>query len=77
MQKFLGMTVCAVLACSWAQGAETKSPCAPEARQFDFWVGEWNVTTAEGQQAGTNSIRLILDDCVLQETWAGAAGRAD
>jgi hypothetical protein len=45
----------------------------PEYRQFDFWVGEWNVE-ANGKQAGTSSVQLILDGCVLFENWTGAKG---
>lgn len=48
-------------------------PNQPEFRQFDFWVGEWDVT-AQGQPAGTNSVQLILDKCVVFENWAGARG---
>lgn len=49
--------------------------CAsPEYRQFDFWVGEWDVTTPAGQTAGRNRITRILDGCVLLEEWTGAAG---
>jgi len=50
-------------------------PCGakPEYRQFDFWVGEWDVQ-AGGKQAGTNSVQLILGDCVIFENWTGAGG---
>lgn len=50
-------------------------PCAfqPEYRQFDFWVGEWDVT-ALGQVAGTSSIQSIVDGCVILENWTGAGG---
>ncbi len=52
------------------------SPCKtrPEYRQFDFWVGEWDVTNPRGQQAGVNSVQLILGDCVVFENWTGAGG---
>lgn len=46
-----------------------------EWHQFDFWIGEWEVT-ADGKHAGTNTIQPILDGCVLQETWSGAQGGA-
>jgi hypothetical protein len=49
-------------------------PCAhqPEYRQFDFWIGEWDVVTTQGQNpAGTSSIQLILDQCVILENWTG------
>ena len=52
------------------------SPCKtrPEHRQFDFWVGEWDVINPRGQRAGTNSVQLILGDCVVFENWTGARG---
>lgn len=43
--------------------------------EFDFWIGEWNVYSAQGL-AGTNSIKPILGGCVLQETWSGSGGSA-
>lgn len=50
-------------------------PCeyAPAHRQFDFWVGEWNVYSPQGQLAGTNSIQKAENGCVLIEKWAGAS----
>ncbi len=50
-------------------------PCHYDARyrQFDFWIGDWDVTTPQGQQAGTNTIEKILNDCVLLENWLGAS----
>src|SRR5687768_1412209 len=49
------------------------TPCsAPEHRQFDFWIGEWEVTGARGQKAGTNRIERILGGCVLYESWTSA-----
>jgi tetratricopeptide (TPR) repeat protein len=52
-------------------------PCRAneEYRQFDFWLGEWDVSAA-GQPAGTNDVRLILGDCVVFENWQGASGLA-
>jgi len=47
-------------------------PCdAPEYHQFDFWIGDWDVTAGE-QAAGTNSIRPLHGGCVLQENWRSA-----
>lgn len=58
-----------------ATPANRPKPCTtrPEYRQFDFWIGEWDVQ-AGGNQAGTNSVQLILGDCVIFENWIGAAG---
>lgn len=50
--------------------AELATPCStPEARQFDFWLGEWKLTWEDGH--GTNHITAILDDCVIQEDFTG------
>ena len=48
---------------------------APENRQFDFWLGEWNVVTTQGDiPVGSSKIELILADCVVQENWTGNGG---
>jgi tetratricopeptide (TPR) repeat protein len=47
-------------------------PCAfaPESRQFDFWVGEWDVVTTKGEMpAGSSRIERVLGDCVILENW--------
>lgn len=46
-------------------------PCSsPEAAQFDFWVGEWELTWGE-EDRGANSIEKILDGCVIVENFDG------
>lgn len=42
-------------------------------RQFDFWLGSWDVTSA-GKPAGTNRIESAHNGCVLIENWIGAGG---
>src|SRR5258706_7320806 len=44
-----------------------------EYHQFDFWIGDWNVTSG-GRQAGTNNVTLDVAGCVIHEHWAGAQG---
>jgi hypothetical protein len=57
------------------QPTSSLGPCtSAEYRQFDFWIGDWDVRLPDGKQAGTNRIRRILNGCVIQETWSGAAG---
>lgn len=56
--------------------AVAESPCAhPKSKQFDFWIGEWDVT-AGGNPAGKSKIVPLLGGCVLQEHWSGAQGGA-
>lgn len=45
-----------------------------EYRQFDFWIGDWEVFDDDGARQGTNRIEPILDWCALQESWVGAGG---
>lgn len=47
---------------------------APEFRQFDFWIGRWNVVAADGRPLGRNTITSVHGGCVLQEQWTGARG---
>lgn len=52
-------------------GAPKETPCSsPEASQFDFWVGEWDLTWGENGK-GTNSVEKILDGCVIRENFDG------
>ena len=58
------------------QPTTAANPCAaPQQKQFDFWVGEWDLTWpaqnggASGQ--GTNSIKRVLDGCVVEENFSG------
>lgn len=45
-----------------------------EARQFDFWIGEWDVFGPKGRQAGTNRIESAVGGCLLVENWTGTGG---
>jgi len=56
-------------------GGLKPSGCASAGhRQFDFWLGEWDVATAQGTPAGTNRVERLLDGCAIQEHWAAADG---
>lgn len=46
----------------------------PERRQFDFWLGEWDVHDPEGNLAGRNRITALFGGCALREEWQGASG---
>ena len=45
-----------------------------ERRQFDFWIGEWEVTNPKGKVAGHSRIESILGGCVIAEHWSSATG---
>lgn len=60
---------------SFAATAPAAGPCdTDEYRQFDFWIGEWNVHTADGKLAGTNSIAREYGGCVLHERYSTGRG---
>jgi hypothetical protein len=68
--------------CLGAQKAEKKPAPSPEPapctaapyRQFDFWLGEWEVTDSGGKPAGRNRIVSLFNGCGLQENWESAQG---
>jgi hypothetical protein len=51
-------------------------PCEgePEASQFDFWVGEWEVRMPDGTLIGHDSITKRNGGCTVVEQWDGAGG---
>ncbi len=51
-------------------------PCnSPAYHLLDFWVGTWDVGSADGsQRAGKNTIVKILDGCAIIENWTGVSG---
>ncbi len=66
-----------------ARGPASTSPCqASEARQFDFWLGTWDLTGRTRAQPGsaqwqetrsTNTIRSTMDGCVTREDFENVA----
>jgi hypothetical protein len=47
------------------------TPCSAnaDARQFDYWLGHWNVAGG-----GTSTVSLSLDQCLLTERWETGKG---
>ncbi len=54
--------------------AQQSSQLVPEQRQFDFWLGRWEVRDAAGTLQGRNHVEALLGGRVLQEHWQGAKG---
>ncbi len=55
-------------------------PCeySDKHREFDFWIGEWDVFNQQGRQVGTNVIQKSLNGCMLYENWSapGQVGKS-
>ncbi|TPW05045.1 MAG: TPR repeat-containing protein [bacterium] len=51
-------------------------PCAHDDRyrQLDFWIGDWDVKTVQGQPAGSSRVERILNECIIFENWTGFSG---
>jgi hypothetical protein len=80
MRYITTLLLCLTLLVVWSSGQKTGSPppnpcAASEHRQLAFWVGEWDLTwpgnKAGEVQHGTNSIRRVLDGCVVEENFSG------
>ena len=75
--KSLIATAALLTAASTANAQSTQNttppsppPCTDELfRQFDFWVGEWEVFATNGAKAGDNSISIEENGCLLVERW--------
>jgi hypothetical protein len=60
------------------KATRNQNPCAHNAenRQFDFWVGEWDVVDASlGITAGSSRIEKALGECVIWEKASALSGR--
>ena len=53
-------------------------PCMfdEQARQFDFWIGEWDAYNMQGRKVGTSVIQNISSGCGILENWTNALGGA-
>ncbi|MGD0628770.1 MAG: hypothetical protein ABR987_05430 [Terracidiphilus sp.] len=78
------IVVIVALACSMllatrhssAQATAPQACSAPEYRQFDFWIGDWDAFEVSDPTTISAHIRIdpILGGCVLEETYEGANG---
>ena len=55
--------------------AQNSSCNDPKFREFDFWIGNWDVYDKSGKPAGTSKISLILDSCVILEEWTSVSNK--
>ena len=40
---------------------------APQYRQFDFWLGDWDLLGADGKKSAEDKVVQVLSGCALQE----------
>ena len=69
------LAACSAPSVSQSQNAPPRKGCnEPRHRQFDFWIGQWDVFLPDGSKAGENRIEPIAAGCALQESWSGRGG---
>jgi hypothetical protein len=81
LSQYLSVTLLAIAAAGASgQSVNTsaertsKSCTAAEYRQFDFWIGVWEVFDPTGKKVGDSRIERINDGCAVLENWSGAGG---
>jgi hypothetical protein len=73
---FFGWLSLSAIAQNSSSASAQPKPCTePQQKQFEFWIGEWELTwpgTRQGEIArGSNSIHETLDGCVVEENFSG------
>ena len=76
LRAILALVAAAFCATPGAQPHLVATCDSPEARQFDFWLGEWTASyELEGKKATSrNRISKILNGCAILEEFTGAPG---
>ena len=83
-RTFVAFLILALASASTVTHAQTPAaatrpapaPCAtsPQRHHFDFWIGEWDVTTKTGTPQGKSIIQSVSGGCALLENWTSARG---
>ncbi len=68
LRLLLVSTVC-LLAAPTLRSVAADAPDDPRAHQFDFWLGDWDLTWKGG--SGTNTITREYDGAVIMEHFVG------
>jgi hypothetical protein len=75
MHPLVIATAAAALSAQAPAVAAPPAPCqAAEHRQFDFWIGHWDVYGPAGKKVGENLIEPFANGCGLIEHWTGGGG---
>lgn len=75
-RTLLSIALLPLLAVTASGQQATPNSCADaDHRQFDFWVGDWEVTDSAGTTVyGTNRVSREESGCLVHENWAGSRG---
>jgi hypothetical protein len=71
----LGLSAALVQAPAAAQNAQACK--TPQHRQFDFWVGTWDVSlTGQDKLVARSVVENLYGGCVIRENWMPVSGTA-
>lgn len=60
---------CILISVQLSAQTNNQPPCsAPEAGQFDFWIGDWTITYSDTMHA-TNHVEKMMSGCTIQENF--------
>jgi hypothetical protein len=61
---------------SWSQSSPPPTCITEQYRQFDFWVGQWDVYDPRSNQLVAHSnIEKLYDGCAIRENWEPLNGK--
>lgn len=74
LQKLLTLLLVVLPGLLTVSAAAAANCEAPAHREFDFWIGNWEVRTPAGVIAGNNRIKAEYNGCVVHERYETATG---
>ena len=74
LPRWIWLAAALLAAAAQPQNTAMKACTQSEFRQFDFWIGDWEVSDQTGKLAGHNTITAEQGGCVIIERWTGASG---
>ncbi|HZY79377.1 MAG TPA: hypothetical protein VFE50_07640 [Cyclobacteriaceae bacterium] len=76
MKSLLAITLLLIIVSVAGAQNKTAFPCKedPARRQFDFWVGEWDVYNKAGKLVGHSVVQNVSGECMILENWTSAGG---
>jgi hypothetical protein len=77
LSRLSWLSLILTVACSSLAAQPSPKPCdRPEQKQFDFWVGDWELTSPGAKSGGVvhhrNTVQRILGGCIVQENFVGS-----
>ena len=72
--RFLLLILCVLPLTAAGQQKPFDCNNSPPHRQFDFWLGEWEVRDGAGKLGGHNRITAEQNGCVVEEQWRSLKG---